>query len=1050
MANHKKAKSFLSQLLLLSGVGLLVLSIPLALFGNAYLGQEARSNAQKDLQQGGNRFGIMLSAQFDEFLHLLEVSAESLQGIADPSAPHAPPQSIQQVRQLINALGKAYPGLLWIGLSNPEGRVMAAREGYLEGREVKARPWFIEGLKGPTVMDLHEAVLLAKLLPPRASGTYQFIDFSVPFRFQGSGQQAETSPVGVLGVHMDWEWLLEEIKRRQFGIDHTATEYLVLSKTGELRISTQQDWYTPALFGQLKAQLEAGNAAGHTPDTLDIQRNDGSTESYLFARISNREAPRLDALGWQVIALLPTSKMGQIINQSLILAILAMIAGSALTWMVLIQSARKLSRQAVGKLEKIARAESIEEEIQLTDLPRELSPIASKASELLSALHNKSTQLEQALAFSQAQYWIIGALVKQAPVPIAMLDQEGHYIACSARWNQEILEGIPHAENRPHAELLQDIPSAWKQAEQEAMLGKGSQAIDQRWIRHHGQIAYINWAIEPWRKPDGSLGGIVIMVEDVTYQHDIQSRLRESEERFKLAVEGLNDGLWDWEIDKREIYLSPNWKKMLGYTDEELPNSLRSWRERVHPEDRERVTAEFRLCINTPRHSQFAAEYRMQHRDGHWLHVLARARVLRDESGHAFRMVGSHVDRTQAIEMEDQLRDALVQARAEQEANRAKSQFVATVSHEIRNPLNGIMGFAHLLHTELPEGELKTNARYLMQTGESLSLILSELLDHAKMAAGQLSLQETPTRINELLEAVSALTRLSCESKGLSFSIETTIAHHLMILIDPGRVRQIIQNLLSNAVKFTQEGGVQLEAQLDPHGATQSQLRIRVKDSGMGVPENKREALFKPYSQLHSDPANTLGGTGLGLSIVRNLVELMDGTLHHHPNRPRGSVFEVCIPVDMCANTSSTESKHLSDESKASSPGHKRILVVDDSPFNLRILGTVLEKAGHQALTTSSGQEGLKLALAEPFDYLMIDMDIPDLNGLEIVQRLRASPNPNQKSLMACLSGRESEHDIQLALNSGFDFYFTKPLQFEDLLSSVHSIRVHSLVNVTK
>lgn len=1050
MRKPKKPRSFISQMMLISSLGLLVLAIPVALLGHYYLGQTAVTNAQKDLNGRGKHFAIMLSTQFRETLRLLEVSSQTLQGLPVP-APAASGavnnlENQAKAKQMIAALARVNPGMLWIGLTNPNGEVIAARQGFLEGKDVSKRPWFQKGLNGSTIMDVHEAVLLAKLLPPKADGPYRFIDFAVPFEFKSA---SATDPVakGVLGVHIDWDWLLKEVIYR-YASNSNGFHYLVVTRDGDLRVSTSPDWYETANMAQLKEQVGRVGGEVKNPAKLRLTVDGGLHKDFIYKRISTDETPELESVGWEVIAIVDDSTLGRPINDSLLFGLLAMVLGALVTLGLVAQSGRKLSKAAEQKLTDLGQSENLSELLDVSNMPREMVPIASKAHALLTDLKNKSDKLANTLAFTQEQYWIIGALVKQAPAPIAMMDQDRNYIASSTRWNEVILDGLPHAEGLNHTTLLRKLPEAWQRAEIRALKGESAHGTDELWDSGDGRVRYINWAIEPWRKPDGRQGGIIIMAEDVTFRHQIQQRLVESEERFKLAVEGLDDGLWDWEIDKREIYFSPNWKKMLGYDDPELVNSIKTWRNLIHPDDVERVQSEFKICLATPRQMQFYTEFRMQHRNGAWLTILSRARVLRHEDGHAYRMVGSHVDRTAAIELEEDLREALVSARAEQEANQAKSQFVATVSHEIRNPLNGIVGFAHLLHQDLPEGESKTNARYLIQTAESLSLILTDLLDHAKMEAGQLSLHPVPSNVADLVHSVSALSKVACESKGLRLNVQCDLPNNPLV-VDPVRLRQIIQNLLSNAVKFTASGGIELLARMESTAENMGihKLVIRITDSGMGIPENKRADLFKPFSQLHSDPQNKLGGTGLGLSIVQNLVEMMGGTLSYIANAPRGSIFEIRMPVHMETQAISVQG-HQKDSTILKT--QQKILIVDDSAFNLRILNAVLEKAGHQVVQSHSGTEALKLAKENTFDFLMIDMEMPDMNGIDVVKAIRTSNGPNQHVRIACLSGREDPKDIQKALDSGFDFYFTKPLQFELLLKTVLTIRDKNLENITR
>ena len=495
--------------------------------------------------------------------------------------------------------------------------------------------------------------------------------------------------------------------------------------------------------------------------------------------------------------------------------------------------------------------------------------------------------------------------------------------------------------------------------------------------------------------------------------------------KYKNSEHIHPNGLLDW---------AGNLAHMLGYEDHEIGASTEVWQSLLHPDDSERAQASMRDCLVNRETTNFLETFRLAHKDGHWVTVLSRAKIIRDSQGMAIRMVGTHLDRTEVEALEGALSEAWIKAEAETQSNEAKSKFLAAVSHEIRNPLNSIAGFARLIRDEVDNPELENYAQLLLQTTGSLNLILNDLLDFAKIEAGRFELSMGQFNLQSTVDELAQGARVLCDDKQIGFKLESALIPANLYIGDVVRVRQIIQNLLSNAIKFTHKGGVLLKLSISPSDGDFDCVTVEVGDTGIGMSEDKLRDLFKPFSQVHAADGNVYGGTGLGLSIVKSLVELMGGQVSCQSEAGKGSTFLVKFKL----KRSDELYKPVGTAQDLEVKIKRRVLIADDAPSNLKILQTFLVKRGHFVCAASDGREALKLLGEHEFDVVLLDMDMPGKTGLEVVREVKESGSLNSRAKFACLSGHGAESMSDSALEGGFEQFFTKPLNLDDVLSSVN------------
>ncbi len=443
--------------------------------------------------------------------------------------------------------------------------------------------------------------------------------------------------------------------------------------------------------------------------------------------------------------------------------------------------------------------------------------------------------------------------------------------------------------------------------------------------------------------------------------------------------------------------------------------------------------------------SPFHSEATLQRADGRIFDVQLSASWLCNEKDEKVGWVGVLTDITEHKQNErkrEQLLMEMSEAKEQAEAaSQAKSEFLANMSHEIRTPLNGVKGMIQLARMKSRESKIVEYLDYAGESAEHLQGLINDILDLSKIEAGKFELNKQVLSLRALVDSCVEPLSLKSQSKGIS--LEYSIAESIpeALFGDAGYLRQVLTNLLSNAVKFTDAGGVELlvEPVSDPR-ADALDILFQVRDSGIGIPEHKHEAIFTNFEQIRTSSHAQYGGTGLGLAISKRLVELMDGSIRVESLEGEGSTFAFTVSLES-ADGPAQEAQPAAAEEQPEGRS-LRILVAEDSRMNQIYILDLLETLGHAPVLAENGREALEKLAVEPFDAVIMDIRMPEMNGDEAAQIIRNRPPEGIDPAIPiiALTAHALQDEVDLYQQDGFNAYLTKPVDMDKLIKALAEV----------
>ena len=528
----------------------------------------------------------------------------------------------------------------------------------------------------------------------------------------------------------------------------------------------------------------------------------------------------------------------------------------------------------------------------------------------------------------------------------------------------------------------------------------------------------------------GAPVGMITVIRDVTAQKAADEAIHNSETRYRLLAENATDVIMRLSPDSEIAFVTPACLRILGYEPESLIGARLT--QLIHPEDSAHVRdAMAERYLAGPDQPPVTLQYRVRHKDGHWVWIESQPKLFFDEQGAVTggQDILRDITERKAVEFElDRAREAAEAAAI------AKSDFLANMSHEIRTPLTAIIGFSGLLESlDDLSPKARTYAQRIVTGGQSLLSVVNDILDFSKLEAGQVELDPQPFDPKTFIDGAVALVTAQAGNKGLRVRSAFDGDAPSLVLADSARLRQVLLNLLSNAIKFTDSGQITVQASYD---AGRARLRLAVSDTGSGIADDKLDRLFERFSQVDGSVSRHHGGTGLGLAICKNLVELMGGEIAVSSTQGAGSTFsfEIAAPPAQAATTETVLAEPLLS---AGADEAARILVVDDLAENRELARVLLEALGHDVIEAASGAQAVATAIAEPFDLILMDLQMPGMDGLSATRAIRETAELNAATPIVALSANVMADQVAQCHAAGMNDHIAKPIQVGELVTKV-------------
>ncbi|EYF08498.1 CheR family methyltransferase [Chondromyces apiculatus] len=536
----------------------------------------------------------------------------------------------------------------------------------------------------------------------------------------------------------------------------------------------------------------------------------------------------------------------------------------------------------------------------------------------------------------------------------------------------------------------------------------------------------------PYRTPLGREEGIVVTFTDVTERKRAEEALRQSEERFRAMAETVPDILFTSQPDGRTDYANPRFYEYTGLPAEAVVST--AWADAVHPEDQGRRQQHWSEAVKTGQ--AFELSYRLRAADGTYRWFQSRARPIHDQQGQLSKWFGACSDIEELVQTQAALK----------EADRRKDEFLATLAHELRNPLAPIRNVVQILHVKEPSASEVHLARSIIDRQvEHLTRLVDDLLDVSRITRGAIELRRELVTLAAIIERALETSRPVIEAFRHQLTV-TLPVESLVLDADATRLAQVFANLLHNAAKYTPEGGrIELSATISPSTSASgsgSDVTVRIRDNGIGIPQEMLQRVFEMFAQADTSLERAHGGLGIGLTIAKRLVEMHGGTIDAtSAGQGQGSDLLVRLPLAPAGTVPRED-----DQKRGAQPRKSalRVLVVDDNVDSAESLGMLLELTGNEVEMAHDGVAGLEAAQRRRPDLMLLDIGMPGMSGYEVAQRLRAMPEMKGVLLVA-MTGWGQEEDRRRSKAAGFDHHLVKPVEPKLLWKIISDLAGHEV-----
>lgn len=554
--------------------------------------------------------------------------------------------------------------------------------------------------------------------------------------------------------------------------------------------------------------------------------------------------------------------------------------------------------------------------------------------------------------------------------------------------------------------------------------------------RFDGEIRDFEWSNFAQFDSVGNVIRYQSVGRDMTERKISQQALLASEARYQSVVDGQSELITRFTPDGAFTFVNDSYCQFIGLPEKEVMERS-NFQER--PEDEIAILKKY-LTSFTPDNPIQNIENTLRRHDGEIREIEWQDTARFDDAGSVVEFQSVARDVTEQRKAQ---REIVLANEKAQEANRAKSNFLSTMSHEIRTPLNGVLGLAQLLTDSKLDVEQRKKVDTILSSGQTLLAIINDVLDMSKIEAGGLELEETAFSLRDLVSVIATPFQSLADDKGIKLRVSDSINSGLFLKGDPVRLRQILWNLLSNAIKFTDRGDVKLSIRevaktLEPVSSEGDHTIVfTVSDSGGGIAPERLDAIFDAFTQEDSSITRKFGGTGLGLSIVKQLTQMMGGTISATSELGKGSQFEVTVPFRKATKAEAEKLSLLAGNQATAFSEPMQILIAEDNPVNAMIARSFLEKFGHQVKHAENGKQAVAIAAEDWADLILMDIHMPEMDGIEATRTIRGTKIGATLPILGLTAEAFSERHAHFR-EAGMNDVLTKPfteIQLADMLA---------------
>ena len=647
--------------------------------------------------------------------------------------------------------------------------------------------------------------------------------------------------------------------------------------------------------------------------------------------------------------------------------------------------------------------------------------------------HQALAEANAALASGEARLRstraALAALVENAPLQIIMTDQEMRLLHYSQKWLVE--SGF--AGRDLHGMRIYDLHpryfEKYRSVYERCIAGESVRVERVRGADRDGKRTWWRAELIPWRNDDGEIGGLISAALDLTELYEGLDRVERSDERMRLAARIADLHVWEVDYQRRTVETAGAPMTMLDW-DVDYEQMAGNTDLTIDPRDRERISARWHEAVMAD--EPYVPEYRINRRDGKEVWAACSVKLIRDARGEPIRLIGAMQD----ITARKQAEAAMLQAKEEAEqANLAKSAFLATMSHEIRTPLNGVLGMAQVMAAGQLAPAQREQLDVIRQSGEALLAILNDVLDLSKIEAGKLELDMVDFDLQALAQGAYAAFTGQAESKGVSFALTVAPEARGAWRGDSTRLRQILYNLLSNALKFTETGSVTAVFTAEAEG-----LRLTVTDTGVGIAREALARLFEKFEQADASTTRRFGGTGLGLAICRELAGLMGGRISAESTPGLGSEFTVVLPLARGEQPAAESAEADDGPAVIERERPVRVLAAEDNTINQLVLKTLLMQVGVEPTVVADGAQAVDAWRGAEWDVILMDVQMPVMDGPAAARAIRAEEAAagRRRTPILALTANTMAHQVEAYLRD-MDDVVSKPIEAARLFQALEA-----------